>query len=172
MDVPSGGGQAQLDHVAARRSLSKDSSTSAVAATPTEDWNLKNPATADGTTQYFGFLMGVSEYCESSEGTPLKAKGYWRLAGANAGYMVTFPDANTATVLNLNTGKQLQVGPCKCPTHQWRCTLTRIFSKMSSIPIVWASPTETVIGTRITGDQTTVAGVSQENGLATNSIAR
>jgi hypothetical protein len=97
MGMPSGGGQAELSHVDARRSVQDTASTSAVAAMPTKDLDLMSPAAADGSdTQYFGFLMGVTEYCESSEGT-------------------TFADGNTATLLTLNTGKQLQVGPCKCP---------------------------------------------------------
>jgi hypothetical protein len=173
MGMPSGGGQAELSHVDARRSVQDTASTSAVAAMPTKDLDPMSPAAADESgTQYFGFLMGVTEYCESSEGTPLMAKGYWRLAGANDGLMITFSDGNTATLLSLNTGKQLQVGPCKCPPLQRKRTLTSILSKTTSTPVAWASHTETVTGTRTTGEQVHVVGATLGRGLAANSTAR
>jgi hypothetical protein len=112
LGLPSAG-MAKLDHMAARRSVSRTDSTSSV-TTVTQNSTPMSPATGNGTPQLFGFLMGVTEYCESSEGAPLKARGYWQLAGASDGALVSFPDGNTLTAFSLNTGKQLNVGPCKC----------------------------------------------------------
>lgn len=78
-------------------------------------WSL-NPSKAllkDGNVGYFPFSVSVTEYCEASEGTPLKARGYFAPEGEN-GLNLNFDDGNLAYSIPIGWGNLL-VGGCKLP---------------------------------------------------------
>jgi hypothetical protein len=76
-------------------------------------WSL-NPAVAlvqDGKIGYFPFTLSVTEYCEATEGTPLKARGYFAPEGEN-GLNLSFDDGQTVYSIPIGWGNIL-VGGCK-----------------------------------------------------------
>ncbi|KAH7067557.1 hypothetical protein BKA63DRAFT_582526 [Paraphoma chrysanthemicola] len=74
-------------------------------------WSL-NPSKAllkDGNVGYFPFSVSVTEYCEATEGTPLKARGYFAPEGEN-GLNLNFDDGNLAYSIPIGWGNLLVGG--------------------------------------------------------------
>jgi hypothetical protein len=67
---------------------------------------------------YYQFDLSVTEYCEASEGTPLKARAYWTPHGAPGGELINFDDGNVATKISIGYASKLQIGPYNYYTHQ------------------------------------------------------
>jgi hypothetical protein len=109
-----------------KRAIQKLEPVAARANTPDVNTNLEIPAVAQPSTTintgdtvgrigYYDYTLSVTEYCEASEGTPLKARGWWSNGDASAGQKISFCDSTMATELNLGyPGVNLRVGPCKC----------------------------------------------------------
>jgi hypothetical protein len=108
--------ESKLNSIAARDLPSQSQDTPAIG---TVTHALTTPTTAalsapNGRIAYYGFSLSVTEYCEASEGTPLKARGWWSVKDSSAGQKVNFDDGHMATSFNLGyPDHNLQVGPCK-----------------------------------------------------------
>jgi hypothetical protein len=132
------------------RQLEQKSSVTPTLVTQTP--SLKRLDTADPAqiTGYRDFTLSVTEYCEASPGTPLKARGWWSLKDSSAGQKVWF-GGDQATYMSLGyPGVSLQVGPCKtlstlCGEHG----ANQAFTKTTSGPVESHSITADVIGIKI-----------------------
>jgi hypothetical protein len=112
--------------MSAKRALKKLEPVAARENTPDLNTNLDVPTVAQPLTTtntgdtasrigYYDFTLSVTEYCEASEGTPLKARAWWSNTDASAGQKINFGASSMATELNLGyPGVNLRVGPCKC----------------------------------------------------------
>jgi hypothetical protein len=112
--MPSRRALEKLEPVAARENIPGLNTNREIA---TVAQRLTTTDTGDATSRigYYDFTLSVTEYCEASEGTPLKARGWWSNQDSSAGQKISFGDSRSATEINLGyPGVNLRVGPCKC----------------------------------------------------------
>jgi hypothetical protein len=67
---------------------------------------------------YYQFDLSITEYCEASEGTPLKARAYWTPHGAPGGELINFGDGSVSSKVSIGYASKLQIGPYDYYTHQ------------------------------------------------------
>jgi hypothetical protein len=111
--LPTGGAGEELKHITARKAAPQGSNNTSSVAIATQNLTLSHTATTNGRIAYYAFNLSVTEYCEASEGVPLKARGWWSNSDMSSGVRVEFADGATATQFNLGYSDQLLVGPCK-----------------------------------------------------------
>jgi hypothetical protein len=124
----------------------------------------------DGRVGYYAFSLSVTEYCEASEGTPLKARGWWSAKDSGAGQKVSFEDGRMATAFNLGYTDNLLVGPCKYPEMSSLSAEANLISllKMTIGLIESVSITEAATGIKTSMVWAIAASASLGLGLETN----
>ncbi|KAH7384248.1 hypothetical protein DE146DRAFT_760032 [Phaeosphaeria sp. MPI-PUGE-AT-0046c] len=114
-DANSIASQAQVEPAAFDNTLvlSDTDVTSTAPVTQHADAHMPVTAGTEGRVGYIDFSLSVTEFCEASLGTPLKAKGYWMITGSDSpGLGVDFDDGHQATSINIGyPGTNLLVGP-------------------------------------------------------------
>jgi hypothetical protein len=95
------------------RGLAQTPTITAAPVTHTQSATSLDTADTQDLVGYFEFSLSITEYCEASEGTPLKARGWWSVKGSNDGMKVWF-GGDQVTHMSLGYPPfSLQVGPCK-----------------------------------------------------------